>query len=181
MISKQSPEGQYLLVLWQTMIGMAGPISEQYRWMLTGIAAVLAVLIANLKSIQEVVWDGYLKASLCLLVTSVFLASVAYLLSSALKFRAEVSKQLEVILSSPEAKAVIAQIQMDPAALRTEMCRPFFGPLRWLMTRAAERGALDPFSLEKGSIRLIAWQTYTMWASMILAALSLAILVFGIR
>lgn len=181
MIKKESPEGQVILVLWRTMIGMSGPVSEHYRWMLTGIAAVLAVLIANLKSIQEVVGDVYLKSAVCLLVASVFLASVAYLLSAALKVRAEVTNQLEQILSSPQAQTVMGQIEMDAATFKKEMCQPFFGPLGWLMRRAAETGAADPFSAEKGSIRLIVWQAYAMWISMILAALSLTILVFGLK
>jgi hypothetical protein len=147
----------------------------------TGIAAVLAVIIANLQSILEVVSDGHLKTAVSLLVGSVFLASAAYLLSSALKVRNEVANELERILGSPGVKTVLSQIQMDPAAMRAEMCKPFFGPLGWIMKRAAQKGALDPFNMEKGSIRLIVWQAYTMWLSMILAVVALAALVFGIR
>jgi hypothetical protein len=181
MITKESPEGQVLLVLWRTMIGMSGAVAEQYRWILTGIAAVLGVLIANLSSIQAVVDDAYLTSALCLLVASVFLAAIAYMLSAALKVRAEVAVQLEQILTSPQGRSVISQIQMEPVFFQKEMCRPFFGPMGWLMRRAAEQGGLDPFSQEKGSIRIIVWQAYAMWVSMILAAVSLTLLAAGLR
>jgi hypothetical protein len=181
MITKESPEGQFLLVLWRTIIGMSSAVADQYRWILTGIAAVLGVIIANLSSIQGVVDDAYLKSAICLLVGSVFLAAIAYMLCAAVKVRSEVAVQLEQILTSPEGRSVISQIQMDPVLFQKEMCRPFFGPMGWLMRTAAKQGGLDPFSQEKGSIRIIVWQAYAMWVSMILAAVSLTLLAAGLQ
>jgi hypothetical protein len=181
MITKESPEGQVLLVLWRTIISMSGAVAEQYRWILTGLAAVLGVIIANLSSIQAVVDDAHLKSAICILVASVFLAAIAYLLSATVKVRGEVAIQLEQILSSPQGRSVVSQIQMESVQFQKEMCRPFFGPLRWLMSRAAREGGLDPFHQEKGSITIIVWQAYAMWVSMILAAVSLALLAAGLR
>lgn len=160
---------------------MAGVVSEQYRWLLTGIAAILGLIVANLHSIQGVVHDAYLKSSVCLLVASVFLASIAYLLSAALKARNDVSNQLEQVLGSAQAQAVMAQMTTEQSELRRQLSSPFFGPMKWIMTRAAENGASDPFAIEKSGIRLIVWQTYAMWISMILASVALAVLVLGIK
>ena len=181
MIQKNSPEGQFLLVVWRTMIGLAGPISEQYRWMLTGIAAILAVIIGNLKSIGDVVESSMLKASIALLVASLLLASVAYLLSVALRMRSETMNQLEAVLGTDAAQNVLSQIQMEPREMNIEMSKPFFGPMGWLMRSAARKGGNDPFFGEKGSIKLIVWQAYAMWGGMILAAVALALLVAGLQ
>lgn len=181
MITKQSPEGQLLTVTWRTMLSMAGPVSEQYRWMLTGLAAILGLMVANLDSIQKVVCDGHLKWSLSLLVVSVVLASVAYLLSTALKARNDVAYQLEEILGSVEAQGVLSQMTADQSEVRRQLCSPFFGPLKWLMVRAAEKGANDPFAMEKGGITLIVWQAYAMWLSILLAAAGLIVLVIGLN
>jgi hypothetical protein len=181
MIEKQTPEGQFLTVCWRTTIGMAGAVSEQYRWLLTGIAAILGLIVANLKSIQGVVDDAYLKSSLCLLVASVFLAAVAYLLSTSLKLRNDVCSQLEQVLGSKEAQAVMQRMTAAQSELQKELCGPFFGPMKWIMAKAAKNGALDPFAIEKSGIRLIVWQAYAMWISMLLAAVALALLVFGIK
>ena len=181
MITKETPEGKVLLVTWRTIIGMSATVSEHYRWIVTGIAAVLAVVIANLKPIQEVVHDGYLKTAVSLLVVSVFLSSVAYMLSLALKVRVEVMDKVEGILTSPAGQSVMADLKVTVPELNAEMCRPFFGPMKWLMLRAAQKSALDPFSAERGSIRLLVWQAYAMWASLLLATLSLALIVLGLR
>ena len=181
MIEKKSPEGLFLTVCWRTIIGMVAVVSEQYRALLTGIAAILGVIVANLNSIQAVVHDGYLKGSLCILVASVFLAAVAYLLSTALKTRNDVIGQLEQILGSAEAQAAMQGITTEASELRRELCAPFFGPMKWIMAKSAEEGATDPFAIEKGSIRLIVWQAYAMWLAMFLAALALTILVLGLK
>lgn len=181
MITKQSPEGQLLTVAWRTILNMAAPVSEQYRWMLTGLAAILGLMVANLDSIQKVVCDSHLKWSLSLLVVSVVLASIAYLMSMALKARNDVMYQLEQLLVSADAQAVLSQITANQSEVRQQLCRPFFGPMKWLMVRAAEKGANDPFAMEKGGITLIVWQAYAMWLSILLSATGLIVLVIGLN
>lgn len=181
MITKQSPEGQYLTVAWRTMLSLAGPVSEQYRGMLTGLAAILGLMVANLDSIEKVVCDSHLKWSLSLLIVSVLLASIAYLMSSALKVRNDVIYQLEQMLGSADGQVVLSQLTADPSELRRQLCRPFFGPIRWLMERGAKKGANEPFLMEKGGITLIVWQAYAMWLSILLAASGLIVLVIGLN
>lgn len=181
MIPKQSPEGQFLTVCWRTILNMAAPISEQYKWLLTGIAAILGVIVANLESIQRATHDVYLKIALCLLITSVLLAAVAYLLSTMLKARNDVTSQLEQILGTEQAQTLLAQMKLDRSLMRKELCKPFFGPVKFIVNRAAERGANDPFAIEKGGITLVVWQAYAMWLSLPLAAFALIVLVIGLR
>jgi hypothetical protein len=181
MIQKQSPEGQLLTVCWRAILSMAGPVSEQYKWLLTGIAAILGLVVANLESIQKVVHDAHLKSALCLLIASVLLASIAYLLSTMLKARNEVMSTLEQTLGTAQAQAVLSQMKTDQSLLHEELCRPFFGPLKFLMKKAAEKGANDPFAAEKGGIALVVWQAYAMWLSIPLAAVALVVLVLGLR
>src|SRR5690606_23023523 len=140
-----------------SIIRMAGPISEQYRWLLTGIAAVLAVMIANLQSIQSVVQDGHLRIALGGLVISVLLASLAYMLSMAVRVKGEVTAALENEFSTPKGEEVVARAvaNMGAERLAEEVRKPFSGPLYWLAKRSAKKGADDPLSIEKGSIALI--------------------------
>ncbi len=181
MITKQSPEGQILTVIWRTMLNMAGPVSEQYQWMLTGLAAILGLMVANLDSIQKVVYHGHLKWSLSLLVISVVLASIAYLMSTALKARNDIMYQLEHVLLSPEVQAVWSQVTTEHSEIRRQLCKPFFGPMKWIMVRSGEKGAKDPFATEKGGITLIVCQAYAMWLSILSAAAGLIILVIGLN
>jgi hypothetical protein len=181
MIEKQSPEGQFLTVCWRTTLGMAGAVSEQYQWILTGMAGILALIVANLSSIQGVVEDAYLKSSVCLLVASVFLASIAYMLSAALKARNDVVGQLEQILGSAQAQSVMAQMTTEQSELLRQLCSPYFGPMKWIVTRAAEKGAADPFEIEKGGIRLLVWQAYAMCVSVVIASVAVTVLVLGLK
>ncbi len=181
MIPKQSPEGQFLTVCWRTILDMAGPMSEQYKWLLTGIAGILGVLVANIESLQKVVSSACLKISLCLLIASVLLAAVAYLLSTMLHARNDVVAKLEKIFGTVEAQALMSQMKMEQSQLREELCKPFFGPMKFFMKRASERGAADQFSAEKGGIILVVLQAYAMWLSLPLAAAALIFLVAGLR
>ena len=104
MIKKESPEGQIFLVLWRSILDMAGPISEYYRWILTGVTAILALIVANLNSLLQAVEKGYLKAAIILLVVSISFGFISYVLSVSVKLRVEISKRLEPVLGSPEAK-----------------------------------------------------------------------------
>ena len=116
-----------------------------------------------------------------MLVVSVLLASIAYLLSTALKVRNEVMYQMEKMLNSVEAQAVLSQMTTEKLELRRQLCKPFFGPMKWMMVRAAEKGANDPFAIEKGGITLMVWQAYAMWLSIVLAAIGLIALVIGLN
>lgn len=162
------------------MLDMAGPISEQYKWMLTGVAAILGVIVANLESIQNVVSDANLKISLGLLIASVLLAAVGYLLSTMLKARNDVGSKLEQILGTDQGKALLAKMTIEQSQLHEELCKPFFGPMRFLIRRAAKRGVNDQFAMEKGGITLMLWQAYAMWLSLPLAAAGLVVLVLGL-
>lgn len=181
MITKSSPEGRFLTVCWRVTLGMAGAVSKQYRWLLTGIAAILGLIVANLDSIQKIIHDAFLASSVCLLVASVFLAAIAYTLSTALTLRNKVSAQLEQILGSEEAQKVMAQMTTEASELRGELCSPYFGPMKWLMASSAKKGAADPFFIEKSGIRLLVWQTYAMWLSVIFASAALVVLVWGLK
>jgi hypothetical protein len=181
MIEKQSPEGQFLTVTWRTILGMAGPISEQYKWLLTGIAGILGVVVANIESMQKSVSSTCLKIALCMLIASVLLAAIAYLLSTMLNARNDVVAKLENIFGTAEAQVLISQMSIEQSQLREELCKPFFGPMKFLMKRAAERGATDQFSAEKGGITLVVLQAYAMWLSLPLAAAALIFLVAGLK
>jgi hypothetical protein len=98
-----------------------------------------------------------------------------------LKARNDVIYRLEEVLGSAQAQAVLAQIKTGQSELREELCKPFFGPMKFFMKRAAENGANDPFAIEKGGIALVVWQAYAMWLSILLAAFALIVLVIGLR
>ena len=177
MITKQSPEGQLLSAIWRTLLSMAGRVSDQYRWMLTGLAAMLALLVTNLDSIQKVVSVGHLKLALVMLILSVALASVAYMLSTALIARNEVMLKLESVLGAMQGQA---QVAMANPELRQEFCQSFVGPMRWILVRSMNKGANDPFASERGSIKLVVCQAYAMWLSVVLAVAGLIALVLGL-
>ncbi|MBI4791383.1 MAG: hypothetical protein HY789_01265 [Deltaproteobacteria bacterium] len=181
MIKKESPEGQIFLVLWRSILDMAGPIAEYYRWILTGVTAILALIVANLNSLLQAVEKGYLKAAIILLVASILFGLISYVLSVCVKLRVEISKRLEPVLGSPEAKSVIAQIQLEKEEFIAEMRRPFVWPIDRLMQRAAEKGSEDNMSSEKGSIKLFCWQAYAMWCCLFFAASSLFVLAIGMK
>ena len=181
MISRQSPEGQLLTVTWRTILSMAATVSEQYRWILTGIAAILGLMVANLDSIERVVHNTYLKWSLSLLIVSVVLASIAYLLSTTLKVRNDAIHQLEKILGSVEAQEIMSQMTAEQSEVRQRLCEPLFGPMKWLAARAVEKSGNDPFATEIGGITLMLWQAYAMWLSITLAAVGLIVLVTGLN
>lgn len=180
MITKHSPEGQLLSATWRTMLGMAGPVSEQFRWILTGQAAIIGLMVANLDSLQKVVSPGHLRWSLGLLVISLVLASFAYLLSVSLRARHDVMAQFERLLGSPEGREVLSRMTMEQADFLRQFSAPLFGPLKWFMLRSARNGAKDPFAVEKGGISLMVWQAYAMWLSVALAAAGLFSLVAGL-
>jgi hypothetical protein len=179
-VTNGSPEGKVLQIVWRCMIGMAAEVSEMYRWVLTGIAAAIALVLANLSSIESVIGPMSLRVTMALLTISFASAALAFILSQALKLQNEMIQRIVPILQSGQCQELFTRFSLTPREFVDELCKPFSGPLGWIVRRSGEKGINDELAKEKAGIALIVWQAYAMWLSLLFAAAALIAVVVGV-
>jgi hypothetical protein len=180
-INRYSPEGQFLKFIWNTTASIAEPVADLYKWTLSGIAAILALVIANIDSVASSIASANLKWGIIGLVLSLLLGVFAHNLAVAVKFRRELGEHIDTTLTTEEGVEVIKRMECDPRILIEHLSAPYFGPLKWLTKRAGEKGLADQLSSEKGTITLMCTQVYIGFCHYLLGAIGIIVLASGVE
>jgi hypothetical protein len=151
------------------------PVGVEYtKWIITGIAAIVAVILASLDSISKHVALGFFKWGTALLVVSLLSGSLAYLLSLSLAAGVESRKRAEKAAENPDHSAV----GVTPALL--ELFKgPFWGPMRLIMNRSFRKAVADPLYVEKSQIWTVCLLNVLILSTIALAASGMTVFVVG--
>lgn len=142
---------------------------------------MLTLIIVNLDSIKSVMYGGFLRYSIITLIVAIFFATIAYLLSMAVKIRNDVSQQLEGILHTPLGLDTMSKMEMNQEEFKKELSSPFFGPIAWIFKRSYDKGIKDELNNEKGGLKLVMFQSYSMWVSILLSSTAFILIAVGIK
>jgi hypothetical protein len=176
-----SPLQKFLRYLYLPVISTAGVSAEQAKWVVTGTAAILGVIVANLGSVREVVSSGALKCGICFLTISMLIGIVVVVMANSIKHAVLVVEALYKKLSQPEGKASIEGITADPEEVIDAMVEPFYGPLKIYMKSSAYRGSMDFLATEKRSISMVCTVVYLSIVQGVLGAIGLIAIAMGIK
>lgn len=176
-----SPLQKFLRYIYLHTLSAAGASAEQSKWLITGTAAILGLLVANLASIHEVVSSWAIKWGILLLTISMLIGVVVVLMSIAIKQAVLVTDALYKKFAEPEGKASIEGITEKLEIIIESMIEPYYGPFKCYMRMCAYRGASDFLATEKRSVRMVCTIIYLSLAQGILGACGLIALVIGIK
>jgi len=173
---RNSPEGQWLRARWNLILGMT-PLSVDYtKWMATGIAAIVAVILANLDSITKQVYPVYFKWGTSLLIISLMTASLACLLSLSLSAGVKARKKAEKLEQQNDTESAVITTDTLNA-----LKQPFWGFLRWVINRSIKKAIDDPFYAEKSSIFMTCIVSLLILGTVAFATIGLILLVVGLN
>jgi len=175
-IERDSPEGRCLRSLWDGLLMMAPEGVTYTKWIVTGIAGMVAVILARLDSITQHVSPTCFKWGTSILVVSLLTGSIACLVSLSLSAGVKARKRLEM---EPEQRDADAPV-MTPALL-SEFKEPFWGILRWTVERSLRKATVDPLYSEKNQISLVCLATVLIFSTVALAAVGLIVLTVGLH
>lgn len=175
------PEHVFKKVIWRGTLALGESIEQFTTWTITGIAAIVALLVSNLDSISQTVSAGGLRGALILFTVSLLAAVTSKQIGMAVANGLKTISQVEHLLNSEQGQRLMNRMSTDPRQLVQELAEPFLWPLSTLTRRAGKRGLSDYLSTDKRFIRLLCIQIYINALHGILATAALLTLALSIR
>lgn len=176
-----SPEQNLQRFIHLQMAKAGEPAGEFSTWLLTGTAAIVGAVIVNIDPISKVMGASNLRWGLALLVGSMLCGAVVRQLCLMLRTNVQLSEELYEALTSEESMAVFQQTSMPVEQLNKEISGAYLPPMRWLISRSFNKGALDPIANEKSLAKLVSIAAFVYWGQALAAFVGLMTLGLGTR
>jgi hypothetical protein len=175
------PEDRFLRIVFFGSLAAAEPMEEFATWCITGVAAIVALVLANLATVSKIISETGLRWGIVFLALSMLAGVVAKQFGIAIRKGIALLEALYAELSKPEAREAMANMTWTTEELQKKMAEPFLWPVKGMMIRAARRGATDSLSGEKRFIQLLCIQVFASAFQSASATVGILVLAFGIK
>lgn len=152
------PEHVFKKIIWRSTLTVGGSIEQFTTWTITGIAAIVGLVLSNVDSVAKIVSLEALKSSIILSTLSLLAGVVSKQLGMAVSNGIKTMNELEGVLNSDNGRQLMDNMTIEPRQLMHEVSAPFFWPLSAIMRRSAEKGITDYLSADKTFVRLFCIQ-----------------------
>jgi hypothetical protein len=163
--------------VWRQSIAVGESMERFTTWTITGCAALIALTISNLESINNIASLASLKYSIILFVISLLFGIVSKMLGMALQSGIRLLNDMENQLNSEAGKGVMDSMDIEPKQLIDDLSEPYWWPLSTLMKKSGEAGIKDYLSSDKRFVKMFCLQLYTNLAHILLAALAIIVVI----
>ena len=163
--------------VWRQSIAIGESMERFTTWTITGCAALIALTISNLESINNIASLASLKYSIILFVISLLFGIVSKMLGMALQSGIRLLNDMENQLNSEAGKGVMDSMDIEPKQLIDDLSEPYWWPLSTLIRKSGEDGIKDYLSSDKRFVKIFCLQLYTNLAHILLAALAIIVVI----
>lgn len=178
-------EEKFLRLGWLTLLDSADEIEKLATWILTGVAATVALLIANASSVLQLVSNSSFKMGIVLFLASIACGLVAKERGISIRVGNALLKQMYSELISEEGRAMLAamrQEQLPATCVADKFAQPFLWPISAVVRKGAMRGSQgNPLNSEHRLVRRWCWMTFAAFAQSIFAVLAIGALILGMK
>ena len=154
------PEHVFKKVIWRSTLAAGGGLEQFTTWTLTGIGAIVGLLISNLDSVSKIVSLAGIESALVLFTLSLLAAVISKQFGMAIANGLETINKVEGLLHSPEGQHLMGAMTIPPKQLVRELAEPFVWPMSTIIRRSGERGVTDYLSPDKRLVRFFCAQVY---------------------
>lgn len=175
------PEQRFLRIVFVGVLSIAGPAGDFAKWCVSGVAAILALLIANLASVSAILSHSSLKWGMIFLAVSLLAGVFAVQLSMGVRMGTLLIESLYQELATPEAQAAIAASTLPTHEMTKQMCEPFLWPWNRFMLRGATNGVTDALKGEKRFVKMFCLLMYASMMQTGTAVLGLIVFACGFK
>lgn len=179
-IKHLTPLDNFLRITWNYSLQAAGPMGEFSAWCLTGVAAIAALIIANIATVTASTSEGTVRNSLLSFTVSILAGALTKQLGIALTAGLRILDDFYAEAESEEFCQMIAAIQVNPKQVHSLLARPFWPVIRSYVRRCAEAGSKDWLRSEKRFVGLFCFQLTTAFIQLCGAAAGIGFLAFGV-
>ena len=163
--------------VWRQSIAIGESMERFTTWTITGCAALIALTISNLESINNIASLTSLRYSIILFVISLLFGIVSKMLGMALQSGIRLLNDMENQLNSEAGKGVMDSMDIEPKQLIDDLSEPYWWPLSTLIRKSGEDGIKDYLSSDKRFVKIFCLQLYTNLAHILLAALAIIVVI----
>ncbi|GAB1265686.1 hypothetical protein [Aurantivibrio infirmus] len=159
--------------VWRQSISVGESMERFTTWTITGCAALVALTISNLESINNIVSLSSLKLSVILFVISLLFGVVSKMLGMALQSGIRLLNDMESQLHSEAGKSIMDSMNIESKQLINDLASPYWWPLSTLMRKSGEAGIKGYLSSDKRFVKMFCLQLYTNLFHIVFAALAI--------
>ncbi len=167
-------------LIWRTVIQASDRYDQYISWTITGIAAILALMIGNLSAIGSIVCQSNLKIALVLMTLSIIFGVASKFGAVAVSVGRSLVIEIEAQLNSEAGQQLLDGIDADIEKLANEVSEPFWWPFSALFRKSMLSGAVDPLRGEKQLVGYFCFHIYCNITHILLGAFGLVTIAYGI-
>lgn len=175
-----SPEHIFKKVIWRSILAVGAVLEQATTWTITGVAAILALLMSNIGAINKVIPLASLRIALVLFTVSLLIAIISKQFGMGIANGLKTINELERVLYSEEGKRLVFDMKADGPQLFRELAEPFWWPFSKVLRKAGEKGLSDYLAGEKRLIQFLNWQIYLNAFHWLFAGVALLVLAFSV-
>ncbi len=167
-------------IVWRSTLELGTSLEQFTTWTLTGIAAIIALFISNLDSVNKIISLSGIRWALILFATSLLSGVISKQIGMAVKNGVSSLDKMEALLNSEEGQNLMGNMKIDPKQLVKEIAIPFLWPLSKAIHKGGQKGLTDNLAADKRFVKLFCFQLFFNWIHAVLAALGLIVLALSI-
>ena len=175
-----SPEHIFKKVIWRSTLAVGAVLEQSTTWTITGVAAILALLISNVDAINKIIPLASLRVALVLFTLSLLTAVISKQFGMGIANGLKTINELESVLYSEEGQRLVRDMKVDGRQLIRELAEPFWWPFSTVFRKAGEKGFSDYLMAEKRLIQFLNYQIYLNMLHSLLAGAALLTLAFSV-
>ena len=175
------PEQIFKRVIWRSTLGVGVAMEQFTTWTITGIAAIVALFVANLDAVSAIASLEGIRWSLILFSVSILAGALSKQFGMAVQSGIKTMSEMQALLSSDAGQELMDGMETEPRQLIDEIAAAFVWPLNRMYRNAGQRGLREYLAGDKTMVRFFCYQLYLNLFHGIIALLALVILACSIK
>ena len=175
------PEHIFKRVIWRSTLGIGIAMEQFTTWTITGIAAIVALFIANLDAVSEIASLEGIRWSLILFSVSILSGALSKQFGMAAQSGIKTMAEIQALLSSDAGQELMDEMETEPQQMIDEIAAAFVWPLNSVYRNAGIRGLHDYLAGDKTMVRFFCYQLYLNLFHGFVALLALVVLACSIE
>lgn len=168
-------------IMLRSLCRAAAPAGKLARWFVTGTAAVLAIVIANIDRLVADIAGECLRWGIILLVAGLIFGTASIILAAAVRNGMKSLEKLYAEFHSANQQGIIDEVRQLGGRVLPEISKPLFGPLKWAFALGGRRGAGDPLAGYKFHVWILSLMVWLSLAQYVTSLAGVIVLACGIH
>jgi hypothetical protein len=160
---------------------MAIPIGETATWVLTGEAAIIGTILANLQDVSQNMGSANLKWGISFLVLSMLAGAFAKQFGVAIQTALSGIDSIVSAMETEKGQEIQDNLAWKPEERANEIISAHLWPMNYFMRKAFSTASTDALFGEKRLIKMLCIEMYLSNIQSIFGVIGLLLLAFGIK